>query len=165
MFESLIKEEVREFELRAQKYHHAGKAWLLDLHVLDQEGFHLLYQGRSHRVWIHEIDQDQQEVVLSINGKKTRVHIRSQLERLLRELGLDQAMAHKIDQVKAPMPGLIKEVEVEAGETVEKGQALFILEAMKMENVIKSPAAGTVAHIAVTPGQSVDKGQLLLRME
>jgi pyruvate carboxylase subunit B len=69
--------------------------------------------------------------------------------------------AHSGD-VKAPMPGLIVKVEVEAGQVVQKGTGLLVIEAMKMENEIRASHSGTVAEIKVSPGQAVEKGQLLM---
>ena len=56
-------------------------------------------------------------------------------------------------------------IEVEAGQRVEKGQGLLILEAMKMENVIKSVGEGIVKSVCVEQGMAVEKGQLLIEME
>ncbi|MCK5759075.1 MAG: biotin/lipoyl-binding protein, partial [Clostridiales bacterium] len=64
-------------------------------------------------------------------------------------------------KISAPMPGTILGVKVAVGDTVEKGQTLLILEAMKMENEIAAPEAGTVSSINVETGASVESGQLL----
>lgn len=64
--------------------------------------------------------------------------------------------------VTAPMPGTILKVLVKTGDRVEYGQALVILEAMKMENSINATATGTVAGIEVGAGDNVETGQLLL---
>ena len=64
-------------------------------------------------------------------------------------------------KVNAPMPGTILEVKVAVGDTVEAGQALAVLEAMKMENEIVAPQDGTVASINVNKGDSVEAGQTL----
>ncbi len=64
-------------------------------------------------------------------------------------------------KISAPMPGTILGVKVAVGDTVEKGQTLLILEAMKMENEIAAPEAGTVSSINVENGASVESGQLL----
>ena len=65
-------------------------------------------------------------------------------------------------KVSAPMPGTIVGVNVAAGQKVEKGTVLCILEAMKMENEIQAPEAGTVASVSVTKGASVNTGDLLV---
>ena len=60
--------------------------------------------------------------------------------------------------VKAPMPGLVLRLEIEAGAKVKKGQGLVVLEAMKMENELAAPMAGVVSAIHVRPGEAVAKG-------
>jgi len=69
------------------------------------------------------------------------------------------------DDLTAPMPGRIIRVLVEAGETVEKGQPLVVLEAMKMEHTITAPQAGTITDILFTAGEQVDDGATLLAFE
>lgn len=64
--------------------------------------------------------------------------------------------------VKAPMPGTILDIKVTNGQAVKKGDVLFILEAMKMENEIMSGVDGTVKDISVSKGDSVNTGDLLL---
>lgn len=66
--------------------------------------------------------------------------------------------------LKAPMPGLVVRIQVAVGDTVEAGQGLVVLEAMKMENELKAPAAGTVTAISAVPGQAVEKGAVLLSL-
>lgn len=65
------------------------------------------------------------------------------------------------EEVKAPMPGTILSVNVKQGDTVQKGQVLLILEAMKMENEILSPRDGVVTSLAAQAGQTVETGALL----
>ena len=65
------------------------------------------------------------------------------------------------EKVSAPMPGTILSVNVQNGSAVKKGDILFILEAMKMENEIMAPCDGTVASVSVTKGASVESGTLL----
>lgn len=68
------------------------------------------------------------------------------------------------ETVAAPLPGTILEIKVAAGEEVEAGQVLMILEAMKMENEIRAPRPGRVATLAVTKGQAVSAGDPLLHL-
>ena len=63
--------------------------------------------------------------------------------------------------VNAPMPGTILSVNVTEGQSVKKGDVLFILEAMKMENEITSPADGVVANLSVKKGDAVTTGASL----
>ncbi len=65
------------------------------------------------------------------------------------------------EAINAPMPGTILAVNVTAGQAIKKGDVLFILEAMKMENEIMAPADGTIANVAVTKGATVESGAVL----
>lgn len=64
--------------------------------------------------------------------------------------------------VTAPMPGNINDVKVKEGDSVNKGDVLLILEAMKMENEIVAPVGGTVKQVLVQKGQTVNNGDLLV---
>jgi len=75
------------------------------------------------------------------------------------------ASAGAAGAVTAPMPGIIIEYRVKAGDQVSEGDVLLILEAMKMQNEIKAPAAGTVKQIGFKDGDKVDKGDALLVIE
>jgi len=68
-------------------------------------------------------------------------------------------------RVKAPIPGLISRVLVAPGETVAAGQALVVLEAMKMENEIRAPFDGVVSSISTTVGETVLRGQVLAEIK
>jgi biotin carboxyl carrier protein len=69
------------------------------------------------------------------------------------------------DGVKAPIPGAILSINVSEGDTVEAGQLLLTMEAMKMENQIKAPKGGKVTQLCVQPGDAVAQGQDLLIIE
>lgn len=67
-------------------------------------------------------------------------------------------------KVEAPMPGTILDVKVSNGASVNAGDVLCILEAMKMENEIVAPQAGTVASVSVAKGDSVEAGQVIVTL-
>ncbi|MBT3065392.1 biotin/lipoyl-containing protein [Rhodoferax sp. U11-2br] len=67
--------------------------------------------------------------------------------------------------VSAPMPGTILEVNVKAGDTLERGQQVAILDAMKMHNVIGAPRAGVVAEVCVAAQQNVNHGDVIIRLQ
>lgn len=64
-------------------------------------------------------------------------------------------------QIMAPMPGKVIRVLVHAGDEVEAGQGLVVVEAMKMQNEIRSPKAGTVERLSAQEGQPVNAGEVL----
>jgi pyruvate carboxylase subunit B len=68
-------------------------------------------------------------------------------------------------EIRAQMPGKIVKVLVTVGQTVDAGQALLVIEAMKMENEIAASRAGTVQEIRVSPGQAVEAGEILAIVE
>jgi biotin carboxyl carrier protein len=70
-----------------------------------------------------------------------------------------------MNELKAPMPGLVVDFLVEIGQEVQTGDKLMILEAMKMENVIKASGQGIVKKLNVIKGQSVEKNQILIEFE
>jgi glutaconyl-CoA decarboxylase len=72
-------------------------------------------------------------------------------------------MAQEI--IEAPLPGKIVRVEVTAGNTVEEGGVICIIEAMKMENPILSPAKASVTEVAVSAGQAVKTGEKIAVLE
>jgi propionyl-CoA carboxylase alpha chain len=74
----------------------------------------------------------------------------------------DPDAAHAAGSLVAPMPGAVVRVLVEAGASVETGQPLVVLEAMKMEHTVASPAGGVVAEVRVQAGQQVEAGTVLV---
>ena len=73
-----------------------------------------------------------------------------------------QSFVEGSETVTAPIPGVIQEVNVKAGQTVKKGDVLFVLEAMKMKNNITAMRDGKVASVSVSKGDSVTHGQVLM---
>jgi acetyl-CoA carboxylase biotin carboxyl carrier protein len=68
-------------------------------------------------------------------------------------------------KVAAPVTGTVWKIQVKPGDTVEEGQALVILESMKMEMPVEAPEGGKVVEIQVTEGQAVEEGDVLLSLE
>ena len=64
-----------------------------------------------------------------------------------------------------PMPGLVVDVKVKAGERVFRGQELIILESMKMESAVSAPADGVIESIGVKQGDAVETGTVLVHFK
>jgi len=99
-----------------------------------------------------------------MNGKEYACNISTQLDMMIKEMGLLSSKSAKKKEIKAPMPGKVFEILVKDGDKVKSGEGLLILEAMKMENVIKAPHDMTVKEIKVSLGQAVDKGEILVKL-
>jgi len=87
------------------------------------------------------------------------VAARSSTMRSARSHGGDAA-----DHVESPMPAIVRQVLAQAGQAVKRGQALVVLEAMKMELRVAAPRDGVVRSVACDVGQTVERGQMLVEM-
>ncbi|MEZ0611547.1 biotin/lipoyl-containing protein [Fibrella sp. WM1] len=134
-----------------------------DLSKLNERTYHIIRDNQSYSVEVVAIDATTKTVRLKINGNIHEVQVKDRFDLLLEKMGMSNAAANKVNDIKAPMPGLIVGISVQPGDTVSKGDTVLILEAMKMENVIKAPGDGTVQAIKVEKGARVEKGQVLVQ--
>ncbi len=124
--------------------------------------FHILLNDKSYRAEVIKADPATKTFQVKVNGNIHTVALKDKFDLLLEKMGMAGTGTSKINNIKAPMPGLIIDLKVKAGDQVNPGDALLILEAMKMENILKSPGAGTVKAVKVKKGDSVEKGTVLL---
>jgi biotin carboxyl carrier protein len=149
-----------EFTANGPQLNEQPFAW--DLVRLSVNTFHIIHQDRSYTAELIEMDPAAKTVKLSINGHLYNVQLKDRFDLLLEQMGMSGAASAKVDSIKAPMPGLIVGINVQVGDTVKKGDAVLILEAMKMENLIKAPGEGTIRSIRVEKGDRVEKNQVLI---
>jgi acetyl/propionyl-CoA carboxylase alpha subunit len=140
-----------------------GEPFAWDLVDLGEGRFHVLHEGRSYKAEVVSADYATKNIVLKINGQRVELNAKDRFDLLLERLGMSNATAAKVNELKAPMPGLIVDIRVEPGQAVHKGDPLLVLEAMKMENILKAPADGTVGSIKVNLRDNVQKGQVLVQ--
>lgn len=131
--------------------------------------------GRAKRVRVVQSTRD--ELVVSIEGRVIRGHVAAEGERrwvatagrtypltVGGKPGARSARHAGEEGLAAVMPGHVVRVLAEAGQPVEKGQPLVILEAMKMEIKIAAPHAGRVSKVHCREGQVVERGQVLVEI-
>ncbi|WP_460586056.1 acyl-CoA carboxylase biotin carboxyl carrier protein subunit [Hymenobacter arcticus] len=140
-----------------------GQPFLWDIVSLGDGRYHVLHQGKSYSAELLEANYTNKAFVLKINGQRVELQAKDRFDQLLDKLGLSDASVKPVNELKAPMPGLIIDIRVQPGQAVQKGDPLLVLEAMKMENILKAPADGTVASIAVVLRANVTKGQVLVK--
>jgi biotin carboxyl carrier protein len=139
-----------------------GKSFQWDLVKIADGYFHILYNNKSYRAEIVKTEVATKSLTIKINGHSHVVELKDKFDLLLEKMGLNAAAGNKINNIKAPMPGLIIDLKIKAGDIVKPGDQLLILEAMKMENILKSSGEGIVKNVRVKKGDSVEKGQILI---
>jgi pyruvate carboxylase subunit B len=102
---------------------------------------------------------------LWVDGYRFEVEALDERRRALRDLTASAAGPTGPAPIIAPMPGLIVRVNVAPGDTVEAGQGVVVMEAMKMENELRATGPGKVRSVEVTPGTAVEKGAILVALE
>jgi len=113
------------------------------------------------------IDGERVTAYVSSDGAKRWVTVDGQTLMLTKSLGTKRRGSGQ-DQgsgLVAPMPGLVRSVNVVEGEAVKKGQTLLTVEAMKMEIRIQAPRDGMVKNLVVKQGQTVEREQVLIEVE
>ena len=138
-----------------------GNEFLVDGKKTGRTNFSLIVDNRSFEI---EVDNSGDEYRVLVDGRN--YHIQLVDERRMRVGGAQTGLELQGRQnVSVPMPGKIVAVLVTEGDTVEKGQGLVIVEAMKMENEVRSPIAGEVKEIKIKAGDTVEGGAVLIVVE
>lgn len=136
---------------------------------------------RQHHIRL--IRSTPSELIFSLNGQQYRAHIATTDESKTQLVALDavvhtlrredekstpaqrrRAVASTDSLLTASMPGQVIKVLAQAGETVKRGQALIVLEAMKMEIRVSAPQDGSVAKVLCEVGDVVERGQTLIEL-
>lgn len=137
----------------------------LDALQISKSKFHILQNSKSYKANILNSDFNKKSYEIKINNNIYSVNIKNNLDLLIKEMGFAVGATKHINSIKAPMPGLILEINVKEGQEVKENDPLMILEAMKMENVITSPRDGIIKSITAQKGDAVVKKQLLIEFE
>ena len=157
----------------------SDREFVIDVQELSADQFEVVVGDESYQVTLSSDENLAEAVItpgLQANADGTpRVSAASKVAKVRKEPSPAAAAAAPAPRkaaggggkgaVCAPMPGVILEVSVKAGETVERGQQVAILDAMKMHNVIGAPRAGTIAEVFVEAGQNVDHGAAIVKFK
>jgi biotin carboxyl carrier protein len=127
--------------------------------------YSIILDGRSYVAQVVKVDKEAKMVTIVIDQQEYEVAIEEPIDQLLAAMGIKDAMTRKINDIKAPMPGLILKILVTPGQVIKKGDPVLILEAMKMENVFKATVDAVVKEVKVAERTAVEKGEVLIILE
>lgn len=148
-----------EFKLNASDISEA------DILSISKSKHHVLLNNKSTIAETITTDFNLKSYQVKVNNNTYNVKINNDLDTLIKDMGFEVGASKQINEIKAPMPGLILDIMVKIGQEVKDNDALLILEAMKMENIITSPRDGIIKTISVVKGNAVDKNELLIEFE
>jgi biotin carboxyl carrier protein len=118
--------------------------------------YSILIEGRCFEV---RVEPRVSDLLISVAGQEYAVAVRDPREWQRQHGGAAESQGRQ--QVVAPMPGKVVRVLARAGEAIEAGQGVVVVEAMKMQNEVKAPKSGKVERVLVSEGQSVNAGEVL----
>lgn len=162
MFQSKVNGKSFEVIPTNEAFTINGESFQWDLTKVSEGNFHILYKNKSYRAEVVKADKATKTFQLKINNKIHSVEVKDKFDLLLEKMGMAGGASSKVNNIKAPMPGLVIDMKVNAGDAVKAGDPLLILEAMKMENIIKSPGDATIKNVKAKKGDTVEKGQVLI---
>lgn len=167
MFQAYINEDKSAItvEQKLQEWFVQGSPINIDIQQDANKDFHVLSNGKSYLIQVIKIDAESKQVSLRINQQNVQVQLKDKFDVLLEKMGISSAVTTKSNHIYAPMPGKIIQLYAEVGKTIQAGEPILILEAMKMENVIKAMQTATIKSIKTNIGDTVEKKQLLIEME
>ena len=139
-----------------------GKKLDVELVELDKGRYSLIKGNMPYVVNISKKDGFYQVRVV---GDQFDVAVEDERTRKVKELINKAGGAVGEKTIKAPIPGLVVRADIKAGDQVDEGEALLILEAMKMENVIKAPFNCEVLEVKVKAGQTVNQGDVMIKIK
>jgi pyruvate carboxylase subunit B len=123
----------------------------------------LLLDGRPEALAVEPVGAGRWAITR--HGERHEVEVLDERTRHIRGLTAAGDRAHRPAALKAPMPGLVVRVQVEAGQTVPAGAGIVVLEAMKMENELRAPSPVVIKSVQARLGEVVEKGQVLVEFE
>lgn len=154
---SLLFDETREV-LKDNK----GKTISADVKKISEGEFSVLVNGRSYHIFLRIEPAISSAMVNNFIFPIEKETFRDKLAKKL-YVGTDEQVHSAV--VRAPMPGMITKTLKREGDTVNSGDGVLIVEAMKMENEIKSPRPGIISKIFVSEKQTVEKNDTLFTIE
>lgn len=130
-----------------------------------QGSYSIICNRHTYLAHLIRLDRENKTLTLRIHGQDYVVVLQEPIDQLLKSMGIQSGTGKKVNEIKAPMPGLVLKILVSDGQVIHKGDPVLVLEAMKMENVFKAPADAMVKAVKVKERTAVEKGEVLVVLE
>lgn len=137
----------------------------IDLIHISGQSYHLLVNNVSFEVDVLEVNPNEKSFLFSFQGEEVEVKLEDSFDAMVKKMGLSAQAGQKLNEIKAPMPGLVLDIHVEVGDAIGESDDLLTIEAMKMENKLTATAEAVVKEVHVSKGDKVDKNQVLISFE
>lgn len=124
-----------------------------------------IFEIHSEVIEVLNVNFDTKELKIRHNHTTHVLNYKNELDVVLDQMGIKRTFEALNTDVKAPMPGKVLDVVVSEGDEIKKGDAILILEAMKMENVLKAEGDCIIKKILVNTQESVEKNQILIELD
>lgn len=159
------KDEITSIDLsNDEKANINGKEQSYEFRFMNDNSLTVRINNRNYFL-LAEKNTDDDTISITIDSETFKADCKSELDILVEKLSDGKKQGKTKKEIRSPMPGIIKALNVTSGQVVKKGEVMLVLEAMKMENEIKAQTDGTVKSINISPLSSVEKNELLLVFE
>jgi biotin carboxyl carrier protein len=139
------------------------KEYSQELYQLSGDTYLLKLDNKIYEISVAKIDNERFNI--SVDGKNYDTIVRSSVQEKAVKLVELKAISKNKSEVKAPMPGMVLKINKQAGDDVEEGESVMILEAMKMENDLRAHISGKIKNVYIKEGMTVEKGYTLFTIE
>ena len=140
-----------------------GKVYDVEVSQPEPNIYLIKKDSQIFEVYVAPADRPDEPVKVTVRGREIDVRLID--PKRLRGSGEAGEHADGLAEIKTAMPGKVVRILIGAGSTVQKGDGVLVVEAMKMQNELKAPKAGTVKDVRVTEGDTVSAGDVLASIE
>jgi len=126
--------------------------------------YHILFNDKAYKAELLNADFHNKQYTIRVNSNIYHLKLSNSLDIQIEKMGFSNGTEKQINEIKAPIPGIIIDVNVKEGDEIKEGEPLLVLEAMKMENNIPCHRDAVIKKVLVEKGSTVEKGKLLIEL-
>lgn len=137
----------------------------IEVSHLEKGVYKVISGGQTSFIEVLDVNIDAKQLTIRYKHNVYEIEFENELDVVLNNMGINKSSEVINTDIKAPMPGKVLDIVVKEGDKVTKGDAILILEAMKMENVLKAESDCSIKKLHVVSSDNVEKNQLLVELD